>query len=116
MIGSDDYMESDLLSDREKAAVLWAEHVTKNTARDRDDVYEFVRSQFDDTELVELTLMSAFFNLFNRVMDSLKVPIEIQSEVDKIKRSVHLDPDKVRAYLQTLLDNWPEEFPSPNPD
>ena len=49
-------MDSDLLNDREKAAVLWAEHVTKNTARSRDDVYEHVRGIFDDTELVELTI------------------------------------------------------------
>lgn len=109
-------MESDLLSDREKAAVLWAEHVTKNTARNRDDVFEVVRAQFTEAEMVELTLISAFFNLFNRVMDSLKIPVEVQSEVDKIQRSLHLDPDKVRAYLQTLLDNWPETFPTPNPD
>lgn len=109
-------MDSDLLSDREKAAVLWAEHVTLNTARDRDDVYEIVRAQFTDAEVVELTLMSGFFNLFNRLTDSLKVPIELQGEVDKIQRSLHLDPNKVRTYLQTLLDNWPDEFPEPNPD
>ena len=115
-IGSDTYMGSEFLNDREKAAVLWAEHVTKNTARSRDDVFEVVRAQFDDAEIVELTLICGFFNLFNRVMDSLKVPVEIPSEVDKIQTSVHLDPSKVRTYLQTLLDNWPEEFPEPNPD
>ena len=96
--------------------MLWAEHVTRNTARDRDDVFEVVRAQFTDAEIVELTLISGFFNLFNRVMDSLKIPVEVQSEVDKIQRSLHLDPDKVRTYLQTLLDNWPETFPSPHPD
>lgn len=92
---------------------MWAEHVTRNTARSRDDVYAEVRKHFNDAEIVELTLMSAFFNMFNRFMDSLRIPVEVQAEVDKIKRSLNLDPEKVRDYLQTVLDNWPESFPAP---
>ena len=115
-VGSDDYMDSDVLSPREKAAVLWAEHVTLNTARERDDVWAQVREHFSEEEMVELTLMSAFFNMFNRFMDSLHIPLEVQGEVDKIKRSLDLDPEKVRTYLQTVLDEWPEEFPTPNRD
>lgn len=106
-------MESDLLTDKEKAAVLWAEHVTKNTARSRDDVFEAVSAHFGDAEMVELTLMSAFFNMFNRLTDSLRIDIELPNEVDKIKRSLHLDPNNVRGYLETVLDNWPDEFPAP---
>lgn len=102
-------MSSGVLDEREKAAVLWAEHVTRNTARSRDDVYEIVSRSFDEAELVELTLMSAFFNMFNRFMDSLRIDVEPPDEVDKIKRSVHLDPEKVRTYLRILLDNWPED-------
>ena len=109
-------MESDLLSDREKASVLWAEHVTKNTARSRDDIYEAVRAQFSEAEMVELTMMSGMFNFYNRFMDSLGVPLELQDDIDKIKRSVDLDPSRVKAYLQTLIDNWPDEFPTPNKD
>jgi len=106
-------MTSPHLSARERAAVLWAEHVTKNTARDRDDVFEEVKKHFNDAEIVELTLMSGLFNMFNRFMDSLKIPLEIQGEVDKIQRSLHLDPERVRTYLQTVLDTWPKEFPEP---
>ena len=54
-------MDSNLLSEREKAAVLWAEHVTKNTARSRDDVFERVRSIFDEQEIVELTMICGLF-------------------------------------------------------
>ena len=115
-IGSDDYMSAPELSPRERHAVLWAEHVTRNTARDRRDVWDACREHFSEAEMVELTLMSAFFNMFNRYMDSLKVPLEVQGEVDKIKRSLDLDPAKVKTYMQTVLDNWPDEFPKPNPD
>lgn len=113
MIGTDSYMDSDLLSDREKAAVLWAEHVTLNTARSRDDVYEQVALVFNEAEIVELTLMSGFFAMFNRFTDSLRIPIEIPSEVDKIKHSLHLDPDKVKSYYETVAETWPHSFPDP---
>ena len=109
-------MTSPHLSQRERAAVLWAEHVTKNTARARDDVYEDVARQFDEAKIVELTLMSGFFNMFNRFMDSLHIPIEDETEVNKIKRSVRVDPENVRTYLETLLADWPDEFPEPAKD
>ena len=109
-------MESDELSPREKAAVLWAEHVTANTARDRDDVFEEVSKYFDEAEIVELTLMSGLFAMFNRLMDSLKIPIEPQREVDKIRESLHLDPDKVKTYYETVTAEWPSSFPEPRPD
>jgi hypothetical protein len=53
------------------------------------------------------------FNMFNRFMDSLHVPVEPQDEIDRIKRSLDLDPKNLRAYFETVLDNWPEEFPAP---
>ncbi len=96
--------------------MLWAEHVTRNTARARDDVYEEVARRFDEAEIVELTLMCGYFNMFNRFTDSLHVPIEDETEVDKIKRSVRIDPEAVRGYLETMLANWPAAFPDPAPD
>ena len=112
-ISGDDYMSSPHLSARERAAVLWAEHVTLNTAKDRDDVYDIVRKEFSDPELVELTAATALFNLSNRVQDSLRFPIEEESEVSKIKTSVRTDPRKLKAYLQRVVDDWPDEMPEP---
>ncbi len=93
--------------------MLWAEHVTKNTARGRDDVFEQVREHFNQAEVVELTLICGMFNMFNRFMDSLRIPLEIQGEVDKIQRSLNLDPERVRANLQAMLETWPAAFPKP---
>ena len=115
-IGTDDYLNSNLFSKREKAALIWATHVTLNTAKEDNGVYEQVREEFDEQEVVELTLICSFFNFFNRVMDSLKVPVEEKKEVDKIKSSVQLDPEKVKNYLETTVKTWPSKFPKPNPD
>lgn len=113
-IGTGDYLESDLFSDREKMAILWAEHVTLNSAKEDNGVFEKVKEVFSEEEIIELTLMSGFFNMFNRVTDSLHIPVEDQTEVDKIKRSVDLDPDKVLSYFNTLVKDWPENIPGPN--
>ena len=109
-------MDSPLLNEREKAAVLWAEHVTKNTAKARDDVYEHIRSVFTDTEVVELTIICGQFNFRNRFMDSLRIPVEEPKEVKKIQKSVNLDPETVRNYLKLVLKKWPKVFPKVNPD
>ena len=95
---------------------MWATHVTLNTAKEDNGIYEQVRKQFDEQEIVELTLICSFFNFFNRLMDSLKVPVEKKDEVDKIKNSVHLNPEKVKNYLATIVENWPARFPKPNSD
>ena len=49
--------------------------------------------------------------MFNRLMDSLSIPVEIPKEVDKIQRSLNLDPDKVLTYFETVAETWPETFP-----
>jgi hypothetical protein len=97
-------------------AILWAEHITLNTAKEDNGVFEKVREEFTEEEVIELTLMSGYFNFFNRITDSLQIPIEEESEVNKIKRSVNLDPEKLRSYIQTMLESWPSDIPGPKPD
>ena len=109
-MSSDDYLKSDLFDKREKAAIEWAEHMTKNTARERDDVYDRIKSLFSDAEIIELSLICGMFNMINRINDTLGMEIEPQPEVDKIKGSLHIDPAKIKTYLRWLADNWPDEF------
>lgn len=112
-IGSEGYMDSPLLTDREKAAVLWAEHVTLNTAKHRDDIAAEVQKYFSDQEFVELTFVASYFNMRNRYHDSLKLPLDEVSVAGDISR-LRPDPDKLKSFLQSILDNWPDKFPEPN--
>ena len=59
-------------------------------------------------------MVSGLFNLFNRYMDSLGIPLEEQREVDKIKKSLHLDGGKVKTYYKTMVEHWPDEYPEPD--
>ena len=113
VIGSGEYMASSLLTDREKACVLWAEHVTKNTAKERDDVHEEVRRHFTDAELVELTMVITYFNMRNRFQDSLRIPLDEPKVISGITKGLHQDPDKMKAYFEGIVKNWPETFPGP---
>lgn len=108
-------MQSDLLTPRQKTAVLWAEHMTLNTARTRDDVFEQVKAQFSEPEILELTLVCGLFNMINKIADSLHFDIT-EHDVELIKGSVRTDPEVVRGYLQNLLDTWPDSFPKPSDD
>ena len=108
-ISSNDYLQSRTLTETEKAAVQWAEAVTQNTAAKRDDLFAVMKRLFTDAEIVELTMVSAMFNMINRLNDSLQVPLEEQDEVNLIKRSLNLDPAKVQAYISWMADFWPEK-------
>lgn len=92
--------------------MLWAEHVAKNTAGTRDDVFEAVRHEFNDAELVELTGVCGLFAMSNRFQDSMRLPIEEQGDVDKIRKSVRVDPERLRTYLERMLEHWPQAFPA----
>ena len=113
-ISSEDYLTSELFSEREKSAILWAENMTRNTAQKNTEVYDRLRANFTEGEIVEITILCAMFNMINRINDSLDILIEEQSEIDKIKSSLHLDPVKMGRYLGWLADHWPTEFDSMN--
>jgi AhpD family alkylhydroperoxidase len=62
------WAETPLFSDRERSALAWAEALTKVAeTRAPDEVYDAVRAQFDDKELIDLTLMIASMNAWNRM-------------------------------------------------
>ena len=113
-LSTEDYLTSNNFTERERAAVAWAEAVTRNQAQRDSALYERVKAQFSDAEIVELTLICAMFNMINRVNDSLDITIEEQPEIDKIKPSLVLDPEKMRDYLRWLADHWPGDMETLN--
>ena len=64
----DAWREAPFYSDRERAALAWAEAVTTIRRGDvPDDVYQTAREQFNDEELVDLTLAVVTINSYNRI-------------------------------------------------
>ncbi|SRR6266508_613530 len=63
----DAWRESPFYSDRERAALAWAEAVTLlNEGEVTDKVYEQARAEFSEQELVNLTLAVVTINGWNR--------------------------------------------------
>ena len=71
-----DYRASALFSEREKAAMAWAEAMTLNTAKHDDAAWETMRRLFADAEIVEISLITGMFNMINRLNDSFRTELE----------------------------------------
>jgi AhpD family alkylhydroperoxidase len=64
----DAWEESPVYSDRERAALLWTETLTRISENHApDDVWEQVRAQFTDRELVDLSVTIGIINTWNRL-------------------------------------------------
>ncbi|MES2808849.1 MAG: carboxymuconolactone decarboxylase family protein [Bacteroidota bacterium] len=69
------WREATVYTDRERAALAWAEAITKLTNNDvPDEVYNDVKAQFTDEELVDLTLAITTINTFNRINVAFRTP------------------------------------------
>jgi AhpD family alkylhydroperoxidase len=73
LYGLDAWEESPYYSERERAALAWAEAVTKlHDGHVSDAVYEGVRLRFNDKEIADLTVLLATINAWNRLAISLR--------------------------------------------
>ncbi len=60
---------------REKAALAWAETITRiESERAPTPLYDDLREHFSDTEIVDLTLIVSQMNAWNRLAISFEVP------------------------------------------
>jgi alkylhydroperoxidase family enzyme len=72
----DDYMASPLFDERQKAALRWAEVVTKMTARDDEAAFAAMKRHFSEQQIVELTVFCGMWNYSNRLCEALHVDLE----------------------------------------
>lgn len=69
------WRETTFYSERERAALEWTEALTRISENDvADDLYERVRKQFSEKELVDLTLAIIAINGWNRLAISFRSP------------------------------------------
>lgn len=62
------------LDERDQAMLTFVEKLTKNPPSVRRDDMDILRNVgFDDTGILQITLIASFFNYINRVADALGV-------------------------------------------
>jgi alkylhydroperoxidase family enzyme len=75
----DAWRESPGYSDRERAALAWTEAVTLiSKTHAPDDVYDELRAHFSETETVNLTMLVATINAWNRIAISFRSVPEVK--------------------------------------
>ena len=67
---------SDLFSDREKAALVYAMALTRDAGNIPEAVYTELDKHFNAQERVEITVIAAAMNMINIVNDGLRLPLE----------------------------------------
>jgi AhpD family alkylhydroperoxidase len=76
------WREAPVYTERERAALAWTEAVTLVAETHvPDDVYENVRAQFSEAEIVNLTMLVATINAWNRLAISFRTPPEIKTKI-----------------------------------
>lgn len=69
------WRESPFYTPAERAALAWAEAVTRLKDNNvPDDVYEAARKEFTEEELIDLTMATITINSYNRINIAFRVP------------------------------------------
>ena len=98
-----DFENSSYFSDPEKAAIAWAECLTERTYRQNPGVMARLKEHYDEAQIVEITMVSGFFNFWNRFTDGLQIDLESSDSVGKIKKSKTINPDD---YVDFMRNCW----------
>jgi alkylhydroperoxidase family enzyme len=72
----DDWKKSDLFTPAQKAAIAWAEAVTRQTAYDNDAVFMDLARHFETRKIVELTFYCGMWNLSGRLTEPFHQIVE----------------------------------------
>jgi len=76
------WRECELFDPAEKAALAWAEAITRIEASGvPDDVYETVRAHYDEKALVDLTFIVGMMNFWNRMAVSFRKEVAPRGNV-----------------------------------
>jgi len=75
------WREAPIYTLREQAALAWTEAVTLVAdGQVPDKVYEFVREQFTEPEIVDLTATVVAINAWNRIAIAFRTPPQVSSQ------------------------------------
>jgi alkylhydroperoxidase family enzyme len=72
------WRETELFSDRERAALAWTEALTLvSQTHAPDEAYGEANAHFSDTELANLTLLIGTINTWNRIAIGFRAPLPV---------------------------------------
>ncbi len=100
-----DYRSSDLFSDADKAAIAWAECLTERHYHRDKKTMEELKQHFNDTQVLEITMVSGFFNFWNRFNDAMELDYDSADSMKRFEKSRVLDPEDYVEYMRSCWWN-----------
>lgn len=76
LLEGDDWKDSDLFDDKEKAVIRWADEVSKLTAKHNDFAFSEMKKYFSDRQIVELTFICGMWHLSGRLAEAFHLVVE----------------------------------------
>ena len=76
LLEGDDWKDSDLFDDKEKAVIRWADEVSKLTAKNNDFAFNEMKKYFSARQIVELTFICGMWHLSGRLAEALHLVVE----------------------------------------
>ena len=68
-----------------------------------------LKQHFNEAQIVEITMVSGFFNFWNRFTDGLQIDIEDDPIMNLIQKSAQVDPADYVAYMRDCWWNRTEQ-------
>lgn len=100
-----DYNASPLFNEKEKAAIAWSEAMTLNTAKRDNAVWNRLREQFNEAEIVEISLACGMFNMINRLNDSFRTELESAEYNQRQRGAVGVTRETLEDYACTICQS-----------
>lgn len=94
-IEGNDWLKSEFLSPRQKAAVEWAVAVTNGSARNNDQAFDNLRRHFTTRQIVEITFLCGMWTLSARLTEPFHLDVELPE--DRIEFDGKRKPKTVSA-------------------
>jgi alkylhydroperoxidase family enzyme len=108
LVGSDEWETAPAFTDRERAAIMWADRIAKRLARRDGAAYRLVREQCSDEELVELTAIASLAAMADRITNALRISPEPAIGITADRGSIDPFAEAWRSRMFDDVTSWKE--------
>ncbi|MGH2701134.1 MAG: carboxymuconolactone decarboxylase family protein [Actinomycetota bacterium] len=100
-MSSEDPAATGIFDERDMAAIVWADRVTRNEAQADPAAWTRLRDSFTQAEAVELTLAACLFNFLNRFNDTMWLELDDGAPPGA---ELYIEPEAFRRYAASMYE------------
>lgn len=100
-MSGEDPAATGLFDERDMAAIIWADRVTRNEAHADPAAWARLRDSFSQAQAVELTLAACLFNFLNRFNDTMWLELDDGAPPGA---ELRIEPEAFRRYAASMYE------------